>query len=31
LPEVENLEDISPALLEPAMRPPYNHAVTTQE
>jgi cytochrome c-type protein NapC len=31
LPEIENLEDISPALLEPAMRPPYNHAVTTQE
>jgi cytochrome c-type protein NapC len=31
LPEIEGLKNISPALMEPAMRPPYNHAVTTQE
>jgi hypothetical protein len=31
LPTVEGLEAISPATLEPTMRPPYDHAATTLE
>jgi cytochrome c-type protein NapC len=31
LPEIEGLDQIDPALLEPASRPPYNHALTTKE
>lgn len=31
LPEIEGLEQIAPALLEPTKRPPYNHSLTTLE
>jgi cytochrome c-type protein NapC len=31
LPEIENLEEIRPALLEPTMRPPFDHAAMTLE
>jgi cytochrome c-type protein NapC len=31
LPEIEDLERIGPATLEPTMRPPYDHATMTQE
>lgn len=31
LPEIENLDQIAPELLEPAKRPPYDHSLTTLE
>ena len=31
LPEIEGLDEIKPATLEPDFRPPYNHAITTLE
>ena len=31
LPEIEGLDAIRPAVLEPTMRPPYDHAATTLE
>ena len=31
LPEIEGLDAIQPAAIEPTMRPPYNHAETTLE
>lgn len=31
LPEIEGLEEILPAIIEPGFRPPYNHAITTLE
>ena len=31
LPEIEGLEEILPAIIEPEFRPPYNHAITTLE
>jgi cytochrome c-type protein NapC len=31
LPEIEALDEISPAVLEPTMRPPYSHATMTLE
>jgi cytochrome c-type protein NapC len=31
LPEIDSLDAISPAMLEPTMRPPYDHAAMTLE
>jgi len=31
LPEIDDLEQISPAVLEPTLRPPYDHSKTTLE